>query len=498
MVAPESARLAAAAPEFVQGATATQLDDWLAYFDPDALVLTGDADRSMTRRRAMDTLQRHVASDLIRFASADATGASGPMTVDGVQFVFAPSTAQLEAIADAERTALDPGTPTFVVSDLLGLSVDTTALSASLLGREAYVEALEPDRLDGEYVHLSTRLPAGYRREWGSLTVVGAGVDAGRAANPLIALDCRTDGRVLRRDLRPSRLGLRALDGVGETRAGRLRDAGVGDPEAAAEADLSRLTDVAGLGRTTAERIQDSARAIAEGEVVRRTDASLPGGDPVFIDIETDGLSPTITWLIGVLDGSTADDDSGDPAVDGEYRSFMTTDPDEPGRAIAEFMAWYTAEADGRPLVAYNGWRFDFDVLSEHILEHCPRYAEDWERTYRFDPYRWAVEEGNAVLPGRTNKLDDVAGALGYEGAPTEAELTGAAVARTYRQWMADESAAGERDWERFDRYCEDDVRALATIYGALAASSRLAAGGDTSTARDVSESTTQGTLSEW
>ena len=65
MAAPESVRLAAAAPEFVQGATATQLDDWLAYFDPDALVLTGDADRSMTRRRAMDTLQRHVASDLV-------------------------------------------------------------------------------------------------------------------------------------------------------------------------------------------------------------------------------------------------------------------------------------------------------------------------------------------------------------------------------------------------------------------------------------------------
>jgi uncharacterized protein YprB with RNaseH-like and TPR domain len=490
MSGPRSVRLAAASPQFVQGATATELVDWHEYFEPDAVLLAGTADDgTTTTRRAMDTLRRHTDPELPRFAGSDGTGASGPRRIDGVQFVFAPSTEALASVEAAEGEALDTGEPTFVVGDLLGLSVDTTALSASLLGREAYVDALDPDRLEGEYVHLSTRLPAGYRRTWDGLTVVGAGADAGIAGTPLVALGCRADGRVLTRDLEPSRLGLRALDGVGATRAGRLREAGFRDRAAVAEADLSRLADVAGLGGATAERIRDSALAMADGEVVRRSNGSLPAGDPVFVDIETDGLSPTITWLIGVLDGA----DTGDPAADGSYQSFLTTDPDQPGRAIADFMSWYTAEASGQPLVAYNGWGFDFDVLSEHIREYCPRYAEDWERTDRFDPYRWATEEGNAALPGRTNRLDDVAGALGYERAGDG--LTGAAVARTYRRWMEATASAAEPDWDRFDSYCEDDVRALATVYGALADSSRIAATDDS---RDVTDSTTQGTLSEW
>jgi len=490
MSGPRSAQLAAASPQFVTGATTTELADWHAYFDPDAILLAAAADDGTTATcRAVDALRRHTDPDLPRFTGPDGTGVSGPRRIDGVQFVFTPSTEVLASIEAAEGEALDTGEPTFVVGDLLDLSVDTTALSASLLGREAYVDALDPDRLEGEYVHLSTRLPAGYRRTWDGLTVIGAGADAGIAGTPLVALDCRADGRVLTQDLKPSRLGLRALDGVGATRAGRLREAGFRDPAAVADADLSRLADVAGLGEATAERIRDSARATAEEAVVRRSDGSLPAGEPVYVDIETDGLSPTITWLIGVLDGADADD----PAADGTYQSFLTTDPDHPSRAVADFMSWYTAEASGRPLVAYNGWGFDFDVLSEHIREYCPRYVEDWDRTYRFDPYRWATDEGNAALPGRTNRLEDVAAALGYER--TDGGLTGAAVARTYRRWMDDPASTAEPDWDRFDSYCEDDVRTLATVYGALAESSRVAATDDS---RDVIDSTTQGTLSEW
>jgi hypothetical protein len=47
----------------------------------------------------------------------------------------------------------------------LDIDVDTTALRSSLVGREAYASALAAERLAGEYVHVSTRLPAGYRRE---------------------------------------------------------------------------------------------------------------------------------------------------------------------------------------------------------------------------------------------------------------------------------------------------------------------------------------------
>jgi uncharacterized protein YprB with RNaseH-like and TPR domain len=175
--------------------------------------------------------------------------------------------------------------------------------------------------------------------------------------------------------------------------------------------------------------------------------------------------------------------------------SFLQTDPDDPGRAIEDFMAWYTANASHRPLVAYNGWRFDFEVLHEQLVEHCPHYAEDWTSTYRFDPYQWAVTNGNAILPGRTNKLEDVAAALGHER--EEKALTGAAVARRYRQWMADRAPETEPDWDRFSGYCEDDVRALAAVYDALEASGRIESRDDDGD-RNTGTETTQGTLSEW
>jgi len=66
--------------------------------------------------------------------------------------------------------------------------------------------------------------------------------------------------------------------------------------------------------------------------------------------------------------------------------------------------------------VAYNGWKFDFPVIAEHVAEHCPEHVETWEDTWKFDLYHWAVKQSNALLPGITNKLDDVAPAVGGMG----------------------------------------------------------------------------------
>ena len=472
------ARVACAAPSFVTQAATRTLQDWLAYFDPAAVLLTGDEPAP----RAASRLRRHLDADIRLFRPASATGNSDPDHLAGVQVVVAPTTATLERLHEYEEDQLNPDTPTFVFSDLLALDVDTTTLTTTLVGREEYLTALDPDRLDGTYIHIATRLPAEYRREWAGLTVVGGGQEAGVGGTPLVALDCRNDGRVLTRSLTRSQLGLRALDRVGETRAERLREAGFVTRTDVATAPPNALADLSGIGRKTAERIRQSARAIADETIVRTSNEPLPAGDPVYIDIETDGLNPTITWLVGVLDG-TADD--------GTYMAFLQRDPDAPGRAIADFMAWYTANASHRPLVAYRGWDFDFAVVHDHIVEYCPDYADDWTNTYRFDPYRWAIEKDNAILPGRTNTLEDVASALGYDRADTG--LTGAAVARVYQRWMADQSQANEPDWDRFRTYCEDDVRGLAVLYEALADSDRLATTTDRRT-----DTTTQGSLSDW
>ncbi|WP_232687114.1 ribonuclease H-like domain-containing protein [Halobacterium zhouii] len=483
MPSPATTRIAAVAPEFVERAPQPARADWLSYFDPDVVLLTGDSPAT----QAVRILRRETETETVCFhpSGTHRQGVEGAKTVDGVQFVFAPSTDALRAVAGKEGDELRSEQPTYVLSNLLDVDVDTTTLSTSLVGGDQYRDALAPERLDGEYVHVSTRLPKEYRREWNDLTVVGGGADAGTRGEPLVALDCRSDGELLTRTLTRDQLGLRALDGVGRTRAQRLRDAGFQRRDAVADAEQRHLRGIQGLGETTAERIQQSARALADGEVVRSSDEQLPNGDPVYVDIETDGLAPTITWLIGVLDGS---------AEDGTYISFVQRNPDEPGRALEDFLAWYAANASHRPVVAYNGWRFDFPVIHDHVIEYCPRYEDDWTSTYRFDPYQWAVTNGNAVLPGRTNKLGDVAEALGHE--PAETGLTGAAVARAYQAWMADRSPETEPDWEQLVAYCEDDVRALATIHEALQESSRIVS--TTEQSRDLEETTTQGSLSDW
>lgn len=483
MSSPATTRIASVSPQFVERAPQPARADWLSYFDPDVVLVTGESPAP----RAVRILQQQTDAETVCFhpGGTHYAGPEGVQTVDGVQFVFAPSTDALRAIADAEEDELSLGEPTYVLSNLLDVDVDTTALSTSLVGGDQYRNALAPERLDGEYVHVSTRLPKEYRREWNDLTVVGGGADAGTGDEPLVALDCRRDGEVLTRTLTRDQLGLRALDGVGRTRVQRLRDAGFQSREAVADAEQRHLRKIEGLGETTARRVQQSARALARGEVVRNVDEQLPNGDPVYIDIETDGLAPTITWLIGVLDGSSED---------GTYMSFIQRNPDEPGRAIEDFVTWYAANASHRPVVAYHGWGFDFQVIHDHVIEYCPQYEDDWTSTYRFDPYQWAVRNGNAVLPGRTNKLEDVAAALGHESAGTG--LTGAAVARAYQAWMADRSPENEPEWERFVAYCEDDVRALATIYEALQESSRIVS--TTEPSRDIDETTTQGSLSDW
>jgi uncharacterized protein YprB with RNaseH-like and TPR domain len=481
MPSPATTRIACASPLFVEQADPTALDDWLSYFDPAIVLLTGESPAP----RAASLLRQRIGADTLLFHPAGNAPASGPRRIDSVQFVFAPTVQTLCEIHEYEGHDLNTSVPTFVLSGLLELNVDTTTLSTSLVGREEYASALDLKHLDGEYIHISTQLPAEYRREWDGLTVIGGGAEAGYADTPLVALDSRDDGRVLTRSLNRSQLGLRALDQVGRKRAQHLREAGFTSRDDVAEAAPSSLSDLPGLGQTTAERIQQSAKAIAHGEIVWESSEPLPSGDPVYIDIETDGLNPTITWLIGVLDG-TADD--------GNYMSFIQTDPEEPRRAIEDFMAWYTANASHRPLVAYRGWKFDFSVIHDHIVEYCPHYEDDWTSTYRFDPYQWAVEDGNAILPGRTNKLEDVAAAIGYER--TDTGLTGAAVARAYQQWMADQSPATELDWVRFKSYCEDDVRGLAVIYEALEESGRIISTNESS--RDTSDTTTQGTLSDW
>lgn len=70
---------------------------------------------------------------------------SRPHTIEGVQFVLVPTAQVLSKIRNHAQYGLDTDPPTYVISGLLDLDVDTSTLSTSLIGREDYVTALIPD-----------------------------------------------------------------------------------------------------------------------------------------------------------------------------------------------------------------------------------------------------------------------------------------------------------------------------------------------------------------
>lgn len=401
-----------------------------------------------------------------------------------------------------ERTAARGLPQVCLVTDVLSLRVNPHQRTTALEDISRYVEALPDAWRTADVTHVSTALRPSYAKTYAGpatetpLSIHGAGTSDARlgvgvddSRYPMAVLDVYPNGAVLTDTLSPDRFGLRGLDGVSETLARRLREAGLADRQAVAAAPRSALTAIPSIGEATATKLQASARAVADQEVVPTGDGSLPNGDPVFIDIETDGLAASTAWLVGVLDGD---------AEQGNYLAFRQPDPERPAEHLEAFMTWLTGSARGRPVVAWNGYGFDFGIIREQLRQHYPGYVDDWDACYQFDPLYWAETQGNAALPGRTNELERVARALGWK--PTTTGLDGATVAEIYIRWRdrietaADPASVPEPDWDRLEAYCEDDVRALATIYDALADAARRPP--ETPTPTDGES--TQGSLSDF
>lgn len=368
----------------------------------------------------------------------------------------------------------DHTTTLAVVSDALSLEVNPYERITTIDGMDRYLEALPDPWRSQNTIHLSTALRSGFETTHetsdcrlhivgiGSAdTHLGAAVDDTQTTATLA--DIYPNGAVKTEPISLDDYGLRGLTEIGPTRAQALRDAGLRSRADISAATRGELTSINGIGSSTAGTISAAATAIAERRIVSTGDDTLPTGDPIFIDIETDGLNASVAWLIGVLDGSPED---------GQYRPFRQRHPSEPAAHLEAFMSWLTATKPDRPIVAWNGYGFDFDIITEQLRHHCPEYVSAWEDRYQFDPLYWAREKGNAVLPGRTNKLEDVAEPL--EWSPETTGVDGAAVATIYLRWRnaidaGDSlSAVTQPDWDRLEAYCEDDVRALATIYDAL------------------------------
>ncbi|WP_338739576.1 ribonuclease H-like domain-containing protein [Haloplanus salilacus] len=464
--------------------THEQFTDSVRFVDPDLIVATEPQHEHRLRRIApTDCPIATVGGYTTDRVQTQTNGSVGVVVIDDID--------GLSSLPESLRDgSLTDGGELYLLSDLLTIEIDLTHLETRLEGREAYIDALQPASLGGSYTHLTTNANPSYRSEWGDLLVhgvmPGANVRQGQQGDAMAHLKLHADGVVSTRTFAPDAFGIRALPQVGRSRAETLREAGYDSRTDVASADITELQELPGFGRSTAKRVVDGATATVEGEVRRFSDDGFPHADPVFVDIETDGLSPTVVWMIGVLDRAGSE----------SYLSFVARDPDTPGEAVTGFMSWLTENVTNRPIVAYNGYGFDFPVLEEHIERHCPQYLDAWRELWLFDPYRWATDEGNAVLPGRTNKLEDVASTLGWDS--DETGLSGASVARLFQRWQSNPCDATELDWNRHRRYCEDDVRALAHVFDAIADASRTDTGVDTREGYSSSTTSTQGTLGDF
>ena len=355
-------------------------------------------------------------------------------------------------------------------------------------------------RAPGAVVVLSESLPADYDHEWTltppstgtpteeesvTVRIHGLGPAEGYGGQQSVAcLTLSPAGAVGVERVGADRFGLRALDGVGPRTADRLRAAGVESREAVREADRRTLTDIDGVGRETAARATRHAEVLATGEPLRLGQAPLPGEraprPPLCLDIETDGLSPSIVWQIGVYD----------PVAD-DHRAFTERDPDaSPGAVIEHFLVWLLGSHPDRALLTWNGHRFDYRHLTAFVERYVPAYAEAWSEIHKHDLYDWAVRSEHALLPGRTNGLKQVGRRLGYEFGTS---LDGAATAAAYQRFRR----TGEPlDWARHEAYCEDDCRALWHVYDRLRAADRR--DGDPTTDRATATDTEQSGLGDF
>ncbi|MDJ1433409.1 ribonuclease H-like domain-containing protein [Halostagnicola sp. A-GB9-2] len=276
--------------------------------------------------------------------------------------------------------------------------------------------------------------------------------------------------------------GLEAVSGIGPKTAIRLEKQGVTTRAELLETPIETLSSISGIGRQTALRMHQQARVLESGEPRRLSDEPLPGGthpgSPLCLDIETDGLSPTIIWQIGVYD----------PNID-EYHAFVErSSPEDPGPVLERFCDWLFGVHPDRALLTWNGWRFDYRHLESFLNRYVPRYVDAWDGVAKLDLYGWAVGNENAVLPGRTNTLEDVSAALEYGGSDTG--LDGAQTAAAYQRFIR---TGTELEWDRHEAYCEDDCRALWHVYEQLRTAPKPAVD-QTTAANDGTASTNEST----
>ena len=462
------------------------VQDAVQYFSPDCVTIpgtrTGKAyalvrDRAPNRPVIHPQLG-HGGGPIEHYRYALETGvfevsdtASSAETIDLLAVQSRDVLSRLETqLTTGERQTGD-NAATFLFVPQLTIDWNTTTLSTTLPNAEQL--AAISSTLSEPVTVLVGGQPAEYYHEWtlthncSSVRVPIAGLGATtRGGSKFAQYTCTTHGSVAAEAVDADRFGLTALHGVGQATAQQLHRRGCETIDDVRNVSVSDLTGLSGVGRTTAEKIHAHADVIESGEPLVLTNKtpvkSRDGRPPVCLDIETDGLSPSIIWQFGVYD----------PATDSHQAFIEKQHPTNPKPVLEAFMTWFLATHGDRTVLTWNGHGFDYRYITQFLNRYCPAYVDAWDDIWTYDLYKWAVRDGNVLLPGRTNKLDHVARALGYESAGTG--LTGAQTAAAYQAFMRNpDTPERAPDWDRHEAYCEDDCRALWHVYEAITDATR-------------------------
>lgn len=441
-------------------ATTTAIADLIDYFEADLIYIVEEK----LDMRIVSTVERTAACPVIytRRSAVHTENVDGIAVsiVSSLDFIGGASTASGQGIRDD----ID-----YVICDEIQTNADSVTMDVSLDGLEHLAHFQH--RTDREVTFLSGAMEASYDFVWQAdvdgesvrLPVRGLAPTRRQGAPELAYVSLDAGGRIAVSTTPADTFGLRALSGVGKGTAQKLARKGYETRDDIIAATEQELREVRGIGESKAQSIRQSAHTLSEGCVIRLTDEAIPAAEytPLFIDIETDGLNPSIIWLIGVYD----------PETD-EYMDFIDTEPsrDNPGEATREFVIWLASEYNRPSLIAWNGYNFDFKHLSRFIRGHAPEYADYWaDSVFEYDLFDWAVRQDNAILPGRTNRVEDVAEALGHGRDSAAAVVDGKSLAKTIQRLLVAPERARDVDWEAAQAYCEADVRELAAVYESIA-----------------------------
>lgn len=443
------ATIVSLSPRLFQQLRPHHFDDLMETADPDAMLLSctephPEVFSEMAQQFSVPCL----------YPAGQKDGDVKHIQVNGIDIVWLQNYDGLfNAASLIEDGSVNIETPTFYITTDIDVAIRPTRLEAELTN-EKYYNGFH-SQSPGKPVFLSTELDASYEQKWDGMMVRGASpIDADLSALiPIIKL--YSDGLVAVETIRNSRLGLRAIEAVGRKTSEKLVDNEYDSFEAIATTPKADLKEIRGIGKKKAETIQSHAQALAFDRVVQKTLEPLPGDEPLFINIETDGATPTVIWQIAVLDPKT-----------NEYHCFMHDDPNDKERVVGDFLDWYMRNGEERYLVSWSGWNFDFKHIDHFTSNHAEFFEDVWNGANKLGLKEWAIGDDNMILPSRTNTLEAVSEALGFER--SVAELSGNRVAAVFREWVRLQDTDSEPDWELYEQYARDNVEALQCVYNKI------------------------------